>query len=312
MDHSSNGMAGIVMGIVVAPRRGQAFTDADAPRRRLRLVAFADSGFPDSAPSMRFRLAEPRAFPGYREARPGYSPPIQLTRGEPVSIMIVNTMREPTTVHWHGMELESYYDGVAGFGGQGPRISPIIAPNDSFEVRFTPPRSGTFMYHSHVQEMRQHPAGLLGALIVRDPGAPAGSELTFMLKGPRSRPLTVGAQEINGQMNPDTVSIPAGQPTRFRLMSLMSFNPNATFNLTARRDSVQSLREDSLLVRWSLVAKDGADLAKPHATPTLARQRVSMGESYDFLYTPPRPGDLRLEVRSQGGALLVRVPIRVR
>ena len=44
-------------------------------------------------------------------------------------------------MHWHGIELESYYDGVAGFGGSARRVTPVIAPRDSFYARFTPPRA---------------------------------------------------------------------------------------------------------------------------------------------------------------------------
>ncbi len=312
-NHATSGMAGIVMGIHVAPRKGEGFTDADPPRRRLRLVAFTDSGFPNATPSMRFRIEEGGTSGGRRlEARPGFSPTIELTRGEPVAITVVNTMREATAVHWHGMELESYYDGAAGFGGQGTRISPAIAPRDSFEARFTPPRSGTFIYHSHVHETRQHAAGLLGALIVRDPGASRTDDYTFMVKANRSSPLGAGPMEVNGQLNPDTIVVTAGRATRFRLMNLTMFNPNARYVLTARRDSVAELAADSLEVRWTPVAKDGADLPASRRVERRARQVVSMGETYDFLYTPVAPGDLRLEVRGSGvGVLLARVPVRV-
>ena len=51
------------------------------------------------------------------------------------------------------------------------RLAPLIAPSDSFEARFTPPRSGTFIYHSHVDEQRHHRAGLAGAIVVRDGAA---------------------------------------------------------------------------------------------------------------------------------------------
>ena len=80
----------------------------------------------------------------------------------PVSITVVNSTPEPTAVHWHGIELESYFDGVAGFSGNASRASPIIAPADSFEARFTPPRAGTFIYHTHIDELRQQPAGMAG------------------------------------------------------------------------------------------------------------------------------------------------------
>ena len=78
----------------------------------------------------------------------------------------MNELAEPTAVHWHGIELESYFDGVAGFSGDAQRISPLIAPRDSFEARFTPPRAGTFIYHTHVDEERQQPAGLAGPIVV--------------------------------------------------------------------------------------------------------------------------------------------------
>lgn len=310
-NHAMTGMSGLVMGIVVNPQPGATPTDADPPRRRLRLVAFADSGYADTMPSLRFRLEEPRA--GTRtEARPGFSPPIVLTRGEPVSITVVNTMNEATAVHWHGIELESYYDGVAGFGGVGRRISPMIAPRDSFEARFTPPRSGTFIYHSHINEVRQHAAGLVGALIVRDGTAPLENDYALLLKAPRTNPGDTPL-EINGQVNPDTLVVRAGVPFRLRLISLAAFNPNATFWLTTRPDSSYDNRPDSMVVRWRPVAKDGADLPESSRAPRLARQGISMGETYDFEYTPPSPGIMRLEIRvaAPTGNLLTRVPIRV-
>jgi FtsP/CotA-like multicopper oxidase with cupredoxin domain len=312
-NHAMTGMSGLVMGIKVDPKPGRAFTDADPPRRRLRLVAFSDTGFPDTTPSLRFRLEELRRGGQRTEARQGFSPTIELTRGEPVSIMVVNNMREKTAVHWHGIELESYYDGVAGFGGYGNRISPILAPRDSFEARFTPPRSGTFIYHSHINEVRQHAAGLVGPLLVRDAGAPVANDHVFMVKAPRSY---AGANylEVNGQLNPDTVVIPVGVPTRFRFISLAAFHPNAAFALTARRDSAGELTApatDSLIVRWQPVAKDGADLPEARRVAKAARQLVGMGETYDYLYTPTAPGNLRIEVRG-GTTLLARIPILVK
>jgi FtsP/CotA-like multicopper oxidase with cupredoxin domain len=312
VNHAMTGMSGLVMGIHVQPKPGQAFTDADPPRRRLRLVAFSDSGFPDTAPSLRFRLEEVKPGGSTKEARIGFSPTIELTRGEPVSIMVVNTMREPTAVHWHGIELESYYDGVAGFGGHGRRISPMVAPRDSFEARFTPPRSGTFIYHSHINEVRQHAAGLVGSLIVRDPGASVANDHVFLVKALRANPGE-NQLEVNGQANPDTVVIAAGVATRFRFISLAAFHPNAAFALTARRDSAALMpaAADTLVVRWQFVAKDGADLPASQRVTKRARQVVGMGETYDYLYTPTAPGDLRIEIRA-GQTLLARVPVVVR
>ena len=65
-------------------------------------------------------------------------------------------------------------------------------------------------------------------------------------------------------------------------------------------------------MRWQLWAKDGADLPAAQRVARRARQIVSMGETYDYLYAPSAAGDLRLEVRAGTGELLARVPIRVR
>ena len=49
-------------------------------------------------------------------------------------------------------------------------MTPLIEPGESFVVRFTPPRTGTFMYHTHLHDHRQLTSGLYGAMLVVDPG----------------------------------------------------------------------------------------------------------------------------------------------
>ena len=100
-------------------------------------------------PPQRFSLVlrdEPNRYgdrPGYRmdlegtdgprlDPGPVPGPVIVLHRGEPAEITVVNRMAEPTAIHWHGIEIESYFDGVPGFGGVGSNISPPVAPGQSF------------------------------------------------------------------------------------------------------------------------------------------------------------------------------------
>jgi FtsP/CotA-like multicopper oxidase with cupredoxin domain len=311
--HAFTGMGGLILGIHVAEGPASSIDESVSgqPRRRLRLVAVQDSGFPANAPSLRFRLEERGAATG--DAGPGFSPPIVLQRGRPVSIVVVNHLHEPTAVHWHGIELaNSYYDGVAGFGGSGSRISPIIAPGDSFEARFTPPRAGTFMYHSHVDEPRQHRAGLLGALIVQEGShiTPA-DEFTFFLKTLRADGSS-GRVEINGRENPDTIVLKLGHTTRLRFINLTLNNYNAVVWLTARPDSARALTGDTLLVPWRPVAKDGASLETSERRLTTMGQSLSIGETRDFEVTPTVRGQLRIEIRAPvGGGLMTRVPVRV-
>ena len=306
-------MSGMALGVVVADRPGAHHAAARAPLRRLRLIAEAGQVLAafqgrDALPTMHFVLEEQ----GRRvEGRPQMSPELDLTRNEPVSITIVNHLAEPTSVHWHGIELEdSYVDGVPGFSGAGNHLAPSIAPGDSFIVQFTPPRSGTFMYHAHVDELRQQLAGLEGALVVRDSGtAPSADDHSFFLKGAQNDegfPI-----EINGQVNPDTVILHVGRPARVRLMNLSTFNGAPVFSLTTRPDSAFTLARDTMVAEWRSVAKDGFDLPAAAQRLRPARQIVGVGETYDFDYRPGEPGHLLLEVRTRGGQLLVRVPILV-
>jgi hypothetical protein len=68
-----------------------------------------------------------------------------------------------------------------------------------------------------------------------------------------------------------------------------------------------------MLVRWQPVAKDGFDLPASARSPRPAQQVVSVGETFDFEYTPMDAGLLRLEVRGRSGqhALVSRIPVRV-
>src|SRR6185436_3400246 len=98
-------------------------------------------------------------------------------------ITVINRLSEPTSVHWHGMELDAYFDGVGGWSGAGTRRAPLVAPGDSFTVAFTPPRAGTFMYHTHMEEEAQLHYGMFGPIIVLEPGERLDPErdLFFML-----------------------------------------------------------------------------------------------------------------------------------
>ena len=314
-DHALTSMSGLVMGILVRGKPESQPRSPAAPgvqRRRLRLVAIRDAGFPDSVPSMRFVLEE-RGVPRL-EAQAGFSPTLVLFRGEPVSIMVVNQLAEPTAVHWHGIELESYFDGVPGFSGAGTRLAPIVAPRDSFEVLMTPPRSGTFIYHSHVDEPRQHRAGLAGPLIVRDRAdRNAVEDLVFFIKSARAGQLATPEFEINGQPNPDTLVLRVGRRYRLRLIGLQVSNPNAAVSLTARADNVAGNPVDTLLVQWRLVAKDAIELPQADQTLRAAREVITMGETRDFVFEPAKPGQLRMEVRVSvpRPRVMVRMPIRV-
>jgi FtsP/CotA-like multicopper oxidase with cupredoxin domain len=304
-NHALEGMNGLVVGVTVTPRTGDpgARDVGDAGRRRLRLLVRENAGGTEDAPYYGFALhesgAEPPPESGHR-----VGPPIVLTRGQPVSITVVNRTPEPTAVHWHGIELESYFDGVAGFSGAGTRVAPVIAPADSFEARFTPPRAGTFIYHTHVDELRQQRAGLAGALVVLGPGArldPA-TDVILLITSPSDSAEETRAVLLNGSLTPGPLAFHAGVVHRVRLINITTGRPGLRMELL----------RDGALSAWRIVAKDGADIPVSRRRTGAARRPISIGETVDVEITPAAPGEMRLEARTAAGALLGVIPIRVR
>ncbi|MGE4169120.1 MAG: multicopper oxidase domain-containing protein [Candidatus Margulisiibacteriota bacterium] len=95
---------------------------------------------------------------GYNGSTPG--PVIEAVEGDRVRILVTNNLKEVTSVHWHGVFLPNGMDGVTGLTQKG------IAPGETFAYEFTLKQHGTFMYHSHGDEMVQMGLGTMGFLIV--------------------------------------------------------------------------------------------------------------------------------------------------
>ena len=226
-----------------------------------------------------------RTIPSAPPYLPG--PTIVLKKAEPVGITVENRLREPTAIHWHGIELESYYDGVAGFSGQGQRITPAIAPGASFEARFTPPRSGTFIYHTHIDEVRQQQAGLSGALVVVDSPADFDTERDWVMLVtiPRLR-ADVGKVLLNGTLEPPARQMRVGESYRLRFINVHTWRPSMRMRIVRGAD----------VLAWRALAKDGMELPSAMATVGPSTVQMGNGETYDFAFVPTVPGELRLEV----------------
>jgi len=303
--HAMEGMAGLVLGVHILPSSVAPQLDRNAVQpRQLRLVAQLQRGRYGKDPGFAFALHEgsddAEEIPG---RVPG--PPIVLTRGQPVEITVVNKLSEPTSVHWHGMELESYYDGIAGWSGTPGYLAPMIFPDSSFVAKFTPPRAGTFIYHTHVDDIRQLSSGLYGAMIVLEQGQSFEPEtdkiMLLSVRGPTDNTPIL----LNGSAEPSTVDLKQGTKYRFRFINITPHDPRLTV----------SLLSGSSLVNWREVAKDGADLPAPQANLRPARQIVSVGETYDFDFEPTSAEDLRLEIfrpaRVSNPESQMLVPVRV-
>ena len=302
-NHSQQSMGGLVLGLHVAPRPGQPSTaDRGEPGRHwFRLVVEQRPGMA-GAEGMRFALGDgSKALT--RDSLGRLGPAIVVQAGEPVSINVVNQSSRTTSVHWHGIELESYFDGIAGLSGTAKHLAPVIAPRDSFEVRFTPPRAGTFIYHSHVDEGRQQPAGLIGPIIVLPPGQryDPKTEVVAVFSSPPDSLDEAKAVLINGRLNPVPLTLKVGTAYRLRFINITSARPG--FRVAVRRDTS--------LVSWRQLARDGAELPEARKVAHPATTPLTIGQTMDFELTPREAGDFRLETMANQGYSLGTWVLRV-
>jgi FtsP/CotA-like multicopper oxidase with cupredoxin domain len=264
------GMAGMVLGITVREPAGHATTPAveTGPVRRLTVDIAA---------------GPPLA-------------PLVLRRGEPVEITLRNRLDEATSMHWHGLELDSYYDGVHGWSGAGTRVAPMIPPGGSFVVRLTP-RAGTFIYHTHLHDYRQLTSGLYGSLVVVEAGEafdPAGDHVVVLGRRQASATDSVlrdpASVVIDGAREPRWTWA-ANRRHRLRLINI---SPDDIWTV--------SLQAADGPITWRPLTKDGAPVPEPEAQPGPARVTMAVGESYDFeIDAPAGRRTLWLEVRGTDG-----------
>ena len=95
-----------------------------------------------------------------------HGPTIEAVEGDRVRIYVTNRLAAPTTVHWHGFILPNGMDGVGGLNQRA------IKPGETFVYEFPLKQNGTFMYHSHHDEMTQAGMGMIGMFIVHPRGVP--------------------------------------------------------------------------------------------------------------------------------------------
>ncbi|MEO6526325.1 MAG: multicopper oxidase domain-containing protein [Gemmatimonadaceae bacterium] len=295
-------MHGLVIGMHVTPAAGYR-EPVVAERRTIRLLAQKrPNALAGNRTAYGFVLQQGDSVPPKDKIQiPG--PVLELRRGQPVRLVVKNTMDEYTGVHWHGLEIESFPDGVPGFSGMGKHIMPPIAPGDSFVAEFTPPRSGTFPYHSHLHELRQIGSGMYGAIIVSDAPRDTTREHVIVAGGggvPMFHKNGPAFLLVNGSREPKPLHMTLGDTNRLRIVSIHS-------------DEILKFRlgDDSTVAKWAPLAKDGADLPMGLRGSSSAIVEMGPGQTADFLYVPDRVGKLEIEVWITPAGTRVALPIVV-
>lgn len=273
-------MAGLVLGLVVNPSR-QAVVSTSADTARFRLFA-------DEKPR-KGRTPLAMSYVLQRDTNPPAVDSVERAggvlvfhRNQPTEVTIINRAHDATSVHWHGIELESYSDGVAGWSGTSKKIAPMIAPQDSFTAHLTMPRAGTFIYHTHLNDIEQLTSGMYGAAVILEPGQKYDptTDHTFVLGWDgRGNPKLV----VNGDSLPAPVEIDHGKTHRLRFVNI---GPAGRIFFAVRRDTIP--------VTWMPRAKDGADYPSGNRREGPAIRRLNVGETFDAEFIPQTPGEYRI------------------
>ncbi len=275
-------MAGLILGIDVAANPSIVAAARPNPRA-LRLLVNEGHRRGRAPRALGFVLQQGRE--PARDSVEISGTPLILTRGQPTDITVVNRLKEATAVHWHGIELESYSDGVAGWSGSGTHVAPVIAPADSFTAHLTLPRAGTFIYHTHLNDIEQLTSGMYGPIVVLEPGQKfdARTDHLFVVgwDGAADPPHLL----VNGDSLPAPLTLAAGVHHRLRFV-FIGVVGGETF----------TLRSSTGLARWRQVARDGAELSAAAQHDGPAKVQGWAGQTADFDFLPPARGEYRLIV----------------
>jgi FtsP/CotA-like multicopper oxidase with cupredoxin domain len=217
----------------------------------------------------------------YNGTIPG--PMIKVTEGDRVKVIFTNQLEEPTTIHWHGVEVPNAMDGVPGIT-QAP-----IQPGETFTYEFVAKPAGTFIYHSHYESDRQVSVGLYGPFIIepRSPQRPEPDvDVTLMFSewlvrdGVTYPAMPMSGMEpnyftINGKAYPatETLHVKVGQTVRLRLIGIGQFiHPMHLHGFP-----------------FKVIAMDGHPMPEA-AQQTMDTLSVAPGQRFDIEFTPTEPG----------------------
>lgn len=87
-------------------------------------------------------------------------PLIRAKEGDTIRVVLKNSLKEETSIHWHGLHVPNKMDGVPSF------TQHAVKPGETFTYEFTANHAGTYMYHSHFNSIEQIDKGLYGLLII--------------------------------------------------------------------------------------------------------------------------------------------------
>ena len=256
-------------------------------------------------------------------------PTLEFTEGEYAIIYVKNEMKVETSIHWHGLLLPNYFDGVPYL------TTPPIKPGTSFKYEFPVRQAGTYWYHSHT--MLQEQSGVFGSILIhpKEKSMDYDRDLVLMLsdwtdenphsimrnlkrgnewyqikKGtatPLNKVIARGAfgaqldfwrQRMGGSDIAD-VYYPAFLVNGEESVEYSDYKPGERVRLRVINGSASSQFWMTIGgVPPLLVSADGMDVVPVEHSKTF----IATAETYDFIITIPQSGKIELRAMAQDGS----------
>jgi len=256
-------------------------------------------------------------------------PTLRFKEGEYAIINVTNKMEVETSIHWHGLLLPNFFDGVPYL------TTPPIAPGTTLKYEFTIKQSGTYWYHSHT--MLQEQSGVYGSIVIEPKiknveydkdlvlllsdwtnekpkdvlrTLKRGNEWYGIKKGtstPLNQVIGRGAfgaqvdfwrQRMEGADIAD-VYYPAFLINGEKSVEYPEFNPGEKVRLRIIDGSAST----SFWMTFggenpTLIAADGIDVVPIKKNKTF----IGVAETYDYIITIPQEGKIEFKITAQDGS----------
>ena len=212
-----------------------------------------------------------------------HGPTIEAVEGDRLRIYVTNKLPEATSIHWHGILLPSGMDGVGGLSQK------LIQPDETFKYEFTLRQHGTFMYHSHYDEMTQMAMGMMGMFIIheRNPKRRPDRDFAYMLSEWSVKP---------GTMRPDP-----SEMVEFNVLTLNARSFPGTAPMVAKKGDLVRIRIGNLSAMdhhpihlhgyyFKLISTDGGDIPESAQWPETT-VLVAVGSTRTVEFVADNPGD---------------------
>lgn len=256
-------------------------------------------------------------------------PILEFTEGEYAVIYVKNEMSVETSVHWHGLLLPNFYDGVPYLN------TPPIEPGQTFKYEFEIKQSGTYWYHSHT--MLQEQKGVYGSFVIHPKketfdydkelvlmlsdwtnekpmavlkNLKRGNEWYNMKKG-TSTPLNqvIGRGAFGAQMNfwrqrMDGADIADIYYEAFLINGKESIEyPEFKSGEKVRLRIIDGAASTNFWMTFgggnpTLISSDGIDVVPVQRNKSF----IAIAEAYDFIVTIPQDGKIEFKITAQDGS----------